>query len=1212
MNRVVLLVVALGFINGATLDPRLARKWDQFPNDKILGVIIHMKDKADLSSIPKWERKARLHYLQDFARRTQANLISFLQSRNDEIVEYRSYWIFNGLYLKAKKSLINQLLDRNDIRYIEKMDTLYLSIDRTSRQKTSTSRGSTVRLKATKQPRASYKSIAKSTGVHKSSNGEQPGIRSFNWNIDKVKADSVWIQYGLSGDGVILANLDTGVDVSHPALASKYLGYWYDGVNGLPNPYDDHGHGTHTMGTMVGGDGPGTQFPDENDVGIAYGAKFVAAKGFSSSGIGEDPWILGCYEFLASLIDSGVNLRIVSNSWGSSLETDLTFWDATMNWRNLGIIPVFAIGNYGPSSHTTNTPGNFPIVIGVGATDSNDNIASFSSRGPAPNQSPWNDQQYWPRPDWNLIKPNISAPGVEVRSTVPGGGYESSGWSGTSMATPHVAGAIALMLEMNPAIDFDMIYDILLNSVDEPPQGGTYPNNDYGWGRLNILRAIENTPPLDQPYVKVVSFNFDDSSGNNNGMPDPGETIDLYITLKNLGLDVSNVSVTISTTDTSITILDNTSSISYLAQGDTATGDPMTFTSSPNRRPGMPAGFSVQITGVDTAGNPYTRSDSIFFNIGVPSYTTWAYEDFEQGFANWSTGGTSQWALTTGASHSPSHSATDSPGGDYNNNADNYMMWKFPIDLTDSYYARLIFWTKYDLEQGFDYAYVEISGDTTDPSSWQSLTSFNGTQNAWVPETLSLNNFTGGGPYFIRFHLVSDMSVTRDGIYVDDIAFQKDEPLTGVYVYMTGSEISDSVGGNNNGQIDPGESIQVFVTLQNMGSDPATNTVGTLFGNPDYVTITDNSADFGTINGNGGTVTNYNDPFEFQVSSDAPLGYQFSLGLAVTSDQSTDTFSLNFRVLLGGQFLVWDPDPNNSSGPFIRNILENNLGLQGDYTTDLAPYLDFLQNYQSIFVTVGVYSDNYIIPNGSPEANALVSYAQNGGNLYLEGGDVWYYDPQSAGGYDFGPLFGINATSDGTGDLYNVSGVSGTFTENMSFDYNGENSWIDHIDPASGNAFAILYNPSQSYNCGVANVGNYGGTEYRTVGLSFELSGLIDGSPPSTREELLRQIMMFFGIMTDVDESDGTNNALTFSLAPLQPSIINRTTTVKFALPRKADVSLKVYDPTGRIVDVLLNGKVDAGLHTLSYKPHLPGGVYFMRFTANHRNISTRKFLILR
>ncbi len=1208
MKRNVVLVLALAFgLQAAQLDPRLQKKWDQYPPDQVLGVIIHMQGKADLSTIPRSDRKARLHYLQNFAQVTQRDLLAFLHQRQDQIEELRSFWIFNGLYLKATKSLIQDLLQRTDIAYIEKMDTVWLTDARRPAQ--------SIRVQKAKKGAKPLYQAPKAKAVPKASKGTAhslqqhdrgPELQSFNWNIDKVKADSVWLQWGLSGQGVILGNLDTGVDVTHPALASKFLGYWFDGVNGNPTPYDDHGHGTHTMGTMVGGDGPGTQFPDQNDVGIAYGAQFVAAKGFSSGGWGEDPWILACYEFFASLIDSGVNIRIVSNSWGSSATTDLTFWDATMNWRDLGIIPVFANGNSGPSPGSAGTPGNFPIVIGVGATDSNDNIANFSSRGPAPNQAPWNDPQYWPRPDWNLIKPNISAPGVEVRSTVPGGGYESAGWSGTSMATPHVAATIALMLERNPSLDFEMVYDILLNSVDEPPQGGSYPNNDYGWGRLNALKAVENTPPLDEPYVKVMAFHFDDSAGNSNGQPDPGETVDLYLTLKNLGLDVTNVQVTLSTTDTTIQLLTNQASFGDLAMGDTMTGGPFTFTSSPDRRPGMPAGFSVLITGVDTAGTPYTKNDTLIFSIGTPQYYTWAMDDFEAGMGSWSTGGTSMWGLTNSTYHSPSNSATDSPNGTYGNNADTWLLWTLPLDLSDAYFARLIYWTKYDIESGWDYGYVEITDDTTDPNSWQSLKSYTGTQSTFVAETLSLNNFVGSGPYFVRFRLETDGSVTKDGWYIDDIAFEKDVPLTGVHLYLSGTSFSDSLGGDNNGIIDPGETIQIFATLRNQGMDLAQNVQGTLVGDPDYITITDPNASFGDIPGNGGTVTNDADPFEITVDPQTPLGYDFSLELVVTSATTVDTFLLNFRVARGGDFLIWDPDPTPISGMVMKNIMEN-LGLYGDYTTSLADYFDDLLNYSAIFVTVGMYPNNYRIMDGSAEAQALVNYLQNGGNLYLEGGDVWYWDP-GAGGYDFGPRFGIAALADGGSDLYLVQGMPGTFTEDMNFVYNGENSWVDQLAPSGSGAFAILQNPSANYDCAIANVGNTGGTEYRTVGASFEFGGLQDGT--YTKEDLLIGILDFFGVYTDVEEGSSANQLTTF-LANPTPNPVRGQTVIQFGLDRDAQVSLEVYDASGRRIETLLHGALSRGLHTLTYQPRLPQGVYFLRMAVDNVPVKIRKLLVL-
>ncbi len=1209
MKRGIVLVLALAFgLQAAQLDPRLQKKWDQYPPDQMLGVIIHMQDKADLSTIPKSDRKARLHYLQNFAQATQRDLLAYLHTRQSEIEELRSFWIFNGIYLKAQKSLIQDLLQRNDIAYIEKMDTVWLTDARRpaksiQTQKTRKEAEPLYRAPKTKATPKAWKGDASVL----QQNGHIPEeLQTFNWNIAKIKADSVWLQWGLSGQGVILGNLDTGVDVTHPALASKFLGYWFDGVNGSPIPYDDHGHGTHTMGTMVGGDGPGTQFPDQNDVGVAYGAQFVAAKGFSSGGFGEDPWILACYEFFASLIDSGVNIRIVSNSWGSSASTDLTYWDATMNWRNLGIIPVFANGNSGPTPGSAGTPGNFPIVIGVGATDSGDNIADFSSRGPAPNQSPWNNPQYWPRPDWNLIKPNIAAPGVEVRSTVPGGGYESSGWSGTSMATPHVSATIALMLEKNPTLDFEMIYDILLNSVDEPPQGGTYPNNNYGWGRLNALRAIENTPPLGEPYVKIVATQFDDTAGNGNGQPDPGETVDLYLTLKNLGLDVTNVQVTLATSDTTVTLLTDQAVFGDLGMGDTATGGPFTFTSSPDRRPGMPVGFSVLITGVDTSGAPYIKTDTLIFHIGTPQYYVWRIENFESGFDAWSTGGTSLWALTSQTSHSPDHSATDSPNGNYGNNANTWLMWKFPIDLSDAYFARLIFWTKYEIEQGYDNGYIEITDDTTDPGSWQMLGSLTGTQASFVAETLSLNSFAGGGPYFIRFRLETDGSITKDGWYIDDVTFEKDVPLTGVHLYMGGYTFSDSTGGNGNGVIDPGETIQIIATLRNQGMDLAQNVTGTLSGAPEYITITDPTGTFGDIPGSGGNASNDADPFEIAVDPQAPLGYEFSLDLIVTSATTEDTFPISLRLARGGDYLIWEPDPSPISGTIMQSIMDN-IGLHGDYTTSLSSYLDDLNNYSAIFVCVGMFPNNYKIREGSPEAQALVNYLQNGGNLYLEGGDVWYWDPRGDG-YDFGPLFGINALDDGTSDLAAVQGIPGTFTEDMNFTYSGENNWVDNLAPMGSGAFTILKNPSVGYDVGIANIGNYNGTEYRTVGTSFEFGGLTDGT--YTKAQLLLAILDFFGVYVDVEEGQSPN-ALTTFLAKPMPNPVRGQTTIRFGLAEDAPVTLQVFDITGRRVETLLNRTMPRGIHTLTYQPQLPKGVYFLRMTVNQTPVKIRKLLVL-
>jgi hypothetical protein len=240
------------------------------------------------------------------------------------------------------------------------------------------------------------------------------------------------------------------------------------------------------MGTMVGGDGPGPFTPD---IGVAPGAEWIAAKGCEDFSCTESSLISGGQFLLAPTDLQGQNPDpskrpdVINNSWGSDDPNDTFFKGVVDAWRAAGIVPVFAIGNAGEfGCATAGTPGNFAEVIGVGATDINDEIAYFSSRGPAPD---------------GRVKPDVTAPGVNVTSSVPGGGYEA--FDGTSMATPHTAGTIALMLSAKPSLrgQFDAIAGTLegtaLDHFDDScggdPSGD--PNNVYGDGRIDALAAVQ-------------------------------------------------------------------------------------------------------------------------------------------------------------------------------------------------------------------------------------------------------------------------------------------------------------------------------------------------------------------------------------------------------------------------------------------------------------------------------------------------------------------------------------------------------------------------------------------------------------------------------------------------------------------------------------------------------------------------------------------------
>jgi len=304
---------------------------------------------------------------------------------------------------------------------------------------------------------------------------------------------------GFTGDGRLVCHLDTGVDGNHPALNARWRGFdpqynghpewaWFDPVTNTTFPFDNNGHGTHTMGTICGlGETTG------DTVGVAFGADWMSAGVIDRVSIPQT--VADALLSFQWIVDPDGNPGTVwdvpdvcSNSWGVTTghgypPCDQTFWTVLDGCEAAGIVVIFAAGNEGfsglrrPADRATTDITSFAI----GALDGNDPnfpIAGFSSRGPTfctPNGDP-------------AIKPEVSAPGVNVRSSVPGGGY-AGGWSGTSMATPHVAGVIALMRQANPNLSSEQVRQILLDTADDL---GTLGNdNDYGMGIVDALEAVQ-------------------------------------------------------------------------------------------------------------------------------------------------------------------------------------------------------------------------------------------------------------------------------------------------------------------------------------------------------------------------------------------------------------------------------------------------------------------------------------------------------------------------------------------------------------------------------------------------------------------------------------------------------------------------------------------------------------------------------------------------
>jgi len=293
------------------------------------------------------------------------------------------------------------------------------------------------------------------------------------WGLAQIRAPEVWTTLGISGTGAVVAIMDTGVDMLHPALSSNYRGNlnhglfdhtssWFDAVNAGLYPYDDYGHGTHVAGTALGA----------GSIGVAPGAQWIGVKVLSGAGYGYDSWIHAGFQWLlAPGGDPALAPDVVNNSWSSSLSSRDVFAEDIALLQAAGILPLFAAGNNGPTSGSVGSPASNPGVFAVGASDLDDEVAYFSSRGPSP---------------WGEVKPHIVAPGVNVLSSVPGGVYALG--SGTSMATPHVAGLVALLRSADPTLSVAQISDLIGQTAI--PLALPLPNNDSGWGRIDAFAAV--------------------------------------------------------------------------------------------------------------------------------------------------------------------------------------------------------------------------------------------------------------------------------------------------------------------------------------------------------------------------------------------------------------------------------------------------------------------------------------------------------------------------------------------------------------------------------------------------------------------------------------------------------------------------------------------------------------------------------------------------
>jgi len=437
---------------------------DVLPAGERLPVIVTFRDQADLTRVEGATRAERLEWvigtLQQTAITTQRPFRAVLQEQRfaHGIDTVTFFWIFNGLSLTASAEAITEIASRPEVRSI--------TLDET--------------FPAPEPFRAQT--------LFSLSPSEE--------NIALINAPALW-QLGFQGQGVVVANMDTGVSVSHPDLSAQWRGgtnSWFDPYGEHPSsPVDLNGHGTATMGVMVGRDAGGT------NIGVAPLAQWIAVKIFDDRGQATTTAIHQGFQWLLDPDGAPATPdapHVVNDSWRvGNASCDLAFQLDLQALRAANIVPIFSAGNTGPGDATSVSPANNPEAFATGATDALDQIWSGSARGPSACG------------ELETLYPEMVAPGVEIRTTDLYGTYQTA--TGTSLAAPHTAGALALLLSAYPDLTIAQQENALFRgAVDLGPVG---PDNAYGQGRLDVLAAYDSL--LGSAQLSITKLDTPDPVG---------------------------------------------------------------------------------------------------------------------------------------------------------------------------------------------------------------------------------------------------------------------------------------------------------------------------------------------------------------------------------------------------------------------------------------------------------------------------------------------------------------------------------------------------------------------------------------------------------------------------------------------------------------------------------------------------------------------------
>lgn len=781
--------------------------------------VVEIAEKANLEAAYSMDWEARGEYayrtLRETAERTQKPVVAYLDQHG---IKYQSFFAANEVMVFGSDLIaVQSLAALNAVAYIRAPKTVYL------------------------HPPALF---SQEMGPQK-----QLPKAALSWGLNDVHAPEFWSAFGLQGSGIIVANIDTGVQWNHPALAQSYKcgtnpsdpACWYDPANICGgSACDNIGHGTHTMGTMVGDDDPDLLYT----VGMAPEAKWIACKGCESNSC-SDFALNSCADWIVAPNGNPANRpHIVNNSWGGGGGN--TWYLPKVNaWRAAGIFPAFSAGNMGSGCNSLGSPGDYQESFASAAHDVTREAASFSSRGP----SAFGHDPY--------TKPNISAPGVDICSAVPGNGWDCS-YSGTSMASPHAAGAVALLWSCNPGLigQMNQTFELLQNTSDTPGTGncGAPPDGEgnytYGYGYLNVLaagymacRTGTLTGTVSDGSVGIAEAIVTADNGAGIVVNTRSGTDGSYIL--NLPEDTYTVSATRYgyTTDivSGVVILEGETTVrnfliapvpmavvsGIVTDGGVAAGmahgyplyarihiqapgldrviftDPFTgayetiLAQNTNHTftvEALVGGYEPLSATVMPNSDPFTRNFSLMVSVAdcaAPGYTP-VYDilfDFESGEQGFSTEGITSftWGTPTSgpmSSHSGQYVWATNLAGNYGSNEDGYLVSP-PLDLTGYGTNRVVvdWWQWMQTENWYDFGSIEVTrdGGSTWELVWGQVSG--DIDLVWSKHQLMLDPAFNVADFQIRFHLTSDFIFEYPGWYIDDIGIYGFTPPAEVVLY---------------------------------------------------------------------------------------------------------------------------------------------------------------------------------------------------------------------------------------------------------------------------------------------------------------------------------------------------------------------------------------------------------------------------------------------